>query len=100
MGMGVMSCQENLYTTPSSDRGHADILKLLLSYWITDPDLADEYGMTAIITASQEGHVDAVNMLFNGGADLSFKNIDGETALMIASKNGHTDIVNYIKRSW
>jgi len=48
---------------------------------------------TALRIASNDGHVELVEMLLNNGANVNAKNSYGVTALHIASREGHTDIV-------
>jgi ankyrin repeat protein len=48
-------------------------------------------GMSALMFAAREGHVDAVRALLKAGADPDFTDPDGSTALIVALMNGHWD---------
>jgi uncharacterized protein len=50
-------------------------------------------GGTALIQASQNGHLEVVRALLAANADVNAKLADGFTALMIASEKGHLDVV-------
>jgi len=56
-------------------------------------DFANLKGTTALMRASQEGHVAISKLLLNSGADVNRKNYEGMNALMLASQRGHADMV-------
>ena len=57
----------------------------------------DNRGFTALMMASQAGHVEIVRLLLNKGADVDARiNEDGLTALIIASRFGHPDVVKLL----
>lgn len=49
-------------------------------------------GMTALVHAAREGHVDVVKALLEGGADIDQPSGDGSTALVSALQNGRFDL--------
>jgi serine/threonine-protein phosphatase 6 regulatory ankyrin repeat subunit B len=51
-------------------------------------------GLTALMMASFQGHVDVVNRLIAAGVDVRAKGNDGQTALMLASQRDHVAVVN------
>ena len=53
-------------------------------------------GMTAVLFAAREGHMDAVRALVEGGADVNIANGDKFTPLVIAIVNGHYDVAQYL----
>jgi len=56
-------------------------------------DLIDKKGgMTALLHASRQGHIEAVEALLRGGADIDQRSADGTTPLLIATINGHFDL--------
>lgn len=62
-----------------------------------DINATDKYGVTALIQACLHQKKDIVELLIKNGADVNFKDDEGETALAVAERWGHTDIVNIIK---
>ncbi|MEM6932526.1 MAG: ankyrin repeat domain-containing protein, partial [Pseudomonadota bacterium] len=50
-------------------------------------------GWTALMLASQNGHLQVAEFLVSMGADVCASMLDGRTALMLASLNGHLRIV-------
>ena len=52
-----------------------------------------DYGETALIAASQEGHIDVVQALLDKGADVNVKANNGTTALIAAAQEGHIEVV-------
>jgi len=51
-------------------------------------------GMTALLYAAREGHVDAALMLVEGGASINQVNADKFSPLVMAIANGHLDLAN------
>ena len=49
-------------------------------------------GMTALLHAAREGHVEAAKALVEGGADLDQVSADGTSPLLIATLNGQFDV--------
>jgi uncharacterized protein len=48
-------------------------------------------GMSALMFAARDGHIEAVRTLLQAGADVDFADPDGSTALIVALMNGHWD---------
>jgi ankyrin repeat protein len=74
---------------------HGDLKKVqrLLNQGI-DVDSTDKDGDTALILASEEGHLDIVNLLLEMNAKLDIQATEGgNTALICASAEGHLEIV-------
>jgi hypothetical protein len=65
---------------------------LLLNHHAT-ADFANLKGTTALMRASQEGHVEISKLLIEHQADVNRKNHEGMNALMLASQRGHADMV-------
>merc|ERR1711865_429855 len=59
----------------------------------TDVNAADQFGRTALLLASKNGHDQAVEALLKAGAKTEAKLIDGSTPLLLATGNGHIDVV-------
>ena len=62
-------------------------------------DFANHKGTTALMRASQEGHLDISDILLTSGADVNRKNHEGMNALMLASQRGHGTMVSLLIRS-
>ena len=56
----------------------------------------DEQVETALMAAAWHGHLDVVQILLSGGADVHARNRDGWTALTFASAAGHGDVVTLL----
>jgi len=57
----------------------------------------DSMEQTALMEASDQGHLESVKFLLQKGASVHFKNKNGWTALKLAGKEGHTEIVELLK---
>jgi uncharacterized protein len=53
-------------------------------------------GMTALLYAAREGHVDAATSLVDGGADINQVSADKFSPLVMAIINGHLDLASYL----
>ena len=53
-------------------------------------------GMTALLFAAREGHMDAVRALVEGGAGLNVSNGDKFSPMVMAIVNGHYDVAQYL----
>jgi ankyrin repeat protein len=60
-------------------------------------DNRNSYGMTALMTAVQEGQVDVVKALLAAGADRKLRNKKPETASDIARLNGRTELLSLLE---
>ena len=55
------------------------------------------FNKTALMWASQGGHIDIVKLLIESGANMNIKDKYGETALIIAYKHDRQKIVDLLK---
>lgn len=69
-----------------------EAVKLLLAH-DANPDFANVKGTTALMRASQEGHVEISRALIQSAVDVNRRNHEGMNALMLASQRGHAEIV-------
>jgi len=46
--------------------------------------------------ASQEGHIDCVQLLLESGAEVDTRNDKGATPLHLAARNGHIEVVQFL----
>ena len=65
-----------------------------------DVNFVDDNGFTALFNASQEGHLEIVDVLVAAGALVNWaRKEDGGTALIIASNNGHHGVIRRLIRA-
>ncbi len=57
-------------------------------------------GMTALLYAAREGHMEAVRALVEGGADINELSGDKFSPLVMAITNGHLDMAMYMLATW
>ena len=75
-----------------------ELIQNILEFAPVNVNLQTEYGSTALMIASANGHTEIVRMLLEKPEILvNLQNSGGMTALMYASKWGHTEIVNLIR---
>jgi ankyrin repeat protein len=55
-------------------------------------DFANSKGTTALMRASQEGHVEISDLLIRAHVDVNRKNNEGMNALMLSSQRGHAEM--------
>ena len=61
------------------------------------PDCSQaEYGATALILASENGHLEVARLLCEAGADWDEARQDGATALILASENGNLEVARLL----
>ena len=63
---------------------------------VVDAQADEGKGNTALMAASSEGHVEAVRMLLDAGADPNLRKGDGATALIMAVSGGNVEIVRML----
>lgn len=68
------------------------VVAYLLQYGV-DPNKEEEYGNTALIMTSADGHEDIVELLIQAKAELDKKSLFNHTALMLSSLQGHEGVV-------
>ncbi|KAJ5492117.1 hypothetical protein N7453_010214 [Penicillium expansum] len=73
--------------------GHVDVVNLLLANEVVDPNLANEYGDTALLRAVHQERNHIMHLLLARGVDPDVKNKQGNTPLMIAAHKGNIEAV-------
>ena len=68
------------------------VVAYLLQYGV-DPNKEEEYGNTALIMTSADGHEETVELLIQAKAELDKKSLFNHTALMLSSLQGHEGVV-------
>lgn len=85
----------------ASSQGLAEVVRILLEKVSkgerqVNINAVDECGRTALILASQEGHLDIVQELLAEGADLNVEGYDGDTALSLALEQCDSRVVKFL----
>eukprot|EP01038_Epipyxis_sp_PR26KG_P011037 gene11037-14820_t len=61
-----------------------------------DANYRDKKGMSAIMIAAQEGHMDIIFLLISLGCDVNDKTNEGSSAIMFAAQKGHVDVISLL----
>ena len=65
-----------------------------------DPNMLDQYGMTALHYAAANGHIEVVEWLIvNGGAFMNAKNSQGATPLAVAMEYGQEEVAALLQEA-
>jgi uncharacterized protein len=79
-------------------RGDTEVLRDLLSRGI-HPDARDRHGQTGLMLTAQGGHLTAVQLLIDHGANLNMTAKFGLSAVMLAVIAGHKEIARVLARA-
>lgn len=79
------------------DPARAEGVRLLLHHG-GNPNAANQFGQTPLMTAAWNGRVEAVRLLVEHGADPAIKDNEGNTALALAQKRGQAAICDLLNR--
>ena len=66
-----------------------ELVKFFLSEVGVKIDITDAFGNTALMKASEKGHVEIAEYLINNGSDVNFQNKEGITPLMVAAEKNN-----------
>jgi hypothetical protein len=83
----------------SARNGHVSTLEFLLRSGAQVNIVAEDRGSTALIDGAMERHKDVIKTLIEAGADVNFKNNDGQTALIIVVGAGDVEIVERLVKA-
>ncbi len=81
----------------ASERGHLEIVRLLLDYGASVHALSD-FNESALMCAAEYGHYEVVLELLERGADATLFNLAGEDAYYLAGDNGYVAICALLER--
>lgn len=59
----------------------------------------DQFGWTALMMASYEGHLDVIKVLLRLGANINLQNNQKETAVTLAERAKHREVVDFLKQT-
>ncbi len=76
-------------------RRDTDIVRILIDAG-ADVNCADVHGNSALMWATNAGHIDIVRLLLEQGADVNHADNNGNTALIWAARHGHEDIARML----
>lgn len=62
-------------------------------------NLTDEFGWTALMMVSYEGHLDIVKLLIRSGAKIEFEDRQKNTAVTLATKKDHSNVVTFLEKT-
>jgi ankyrin repeat protein len=80
----------------ASEKGDVKQVRMMLDLGASPICRDDEFGGTPLHWAAYRGHVNALEVLLNRGADVNLPNKDGRTALILAAGMGHESVVKVL----
>ncbi|KAJ5982561.1 hypothetical protein N7451_012661 [Penicillium sp. IBT 35674x] len=97
----ILADSRNIYgETPlalAAERGHCDVVKLLVKPSDVEIDSSDREGCTPLARAAAMGHADIVHILINHSAvNVNSKDCDGYTWLAWAARRGHCAVTRVL----
>jgi ankyrin repeat protein len=81
---------------PCSGQPIGDVVELLLRCGAKVIQAMTDKGTTSLYAAAQENHVEVVDLLLDGGADINKAQNTGETPLFVAAKKGRVEMVGHL----
>lgn len=82
----------------AADRGHANILDLLLTHGADVNLVDDDCGQTALHYAVSCGHIESIKVLLKHGADQSIRDSDEMTCLDMATDANDEDVLEILRK--
>ncbi|XP_046579025.1 ankyrin repeat domain-containing protein 50-like isoform X2 [Haliotis rubra] len=76
--------------------GHVEMVKHIVSNKMVDINSRGQYGRTPVLMATGAGHVEVVESLEGGGADITLTDDDSNNILHVACYGGYLNIVKYV----
>ncbi len=84
--------------TVAAERGHVDIISLLVEKGKADVNLTSSYGITPLIAASAAGQTAAAKYLLDHGANSAVRDNTGKTALLYSLLNDTPDLTAVLSK--
>ncbi|PAF49328.1 hypothetical protein BKH43_07030 [Helicobacter sp. 13S00401-1] len=89
---------------PAAEKGHLDIVKLLVNTPNFPKDHINKLGWTALLEAvilsdGDKVHTDIVQALVDGGVDVNIKDKDGISALQHARNKNYTGMIKILEKA-
>ena len=83
----------------AAQKGHLEMIEILLKHPSIGIDMRDAYGATAIVLAVREGHIDIVERLLKANANIELVDFQvGRSALRCAAERDNAKIVALLLR--
>jgi ankyrin repeat protein len=84
----------------AAEKGHEDVVRLLLDTGKTDLDAKDDYGQTPLLVAARNGHGAIAKLLLaTGEINVHTEDRDGWTPLSWATEGGYKDVVELLLKA-
>ena len=83
----------------ASLNGDYSVVEFLIKHNLVNINVQGNYGDTALINASANGHIDIVELLIKLGADVNIKDRYGDTALFYAVMHKYNDLCELLLKS-
>lgn len=72
-------------------RGNAEVIKKLIEKKDVDVNQQDKFGLSPVMIAAQEGHIEVFKVMVFAGAHIGLKNVKGDTAITLAEGSGNKE---------
>jgi len=94
----IAHAEEGTALLIASAYGYKEMVLLLIHAYGVDINARTESGLTALMLAAEQGHLDIVEILIWAGAYVDDVSDDGKNALMMAVENGELEVVRLLAR--
>ncbi|GKZ35264.1 hypothetical protein AbraIFM66950_005858 [Aspergillus brasiliensis] len=99
-GKANINSKDSEYDQPplswAAERGHVEVVKLLLGADEVDIDCKNSIGRTPLALAAENGYEEVVKLLIGRNVDIDTKDVAGSTPLALAAGNGYDGVVSLL----